>query len=92
MGPPPAPFQIDARPGKVGQGIDVGKVGADDNGSGAEPGSPAETGTAQGRTGQCVAEGIYSSLASKSNWTFPCSAPETGQPLLAASAAWVKPA
>ncbi len=86
MGPSPAPLQVCEWTAEVGEHIDVGQIGADNQGGGAEGGSPAQTAGRQRRASQRVADRIYSSLASSSSLTFPSSAVDAGQPCLAASA------
>lgn len=92
VGPAPAPLQIGSGAREVGDDIEVGKVGADDQGRGAQCRSLPQAGPRKSGAGQRMTDGVYSSLASMSIWTFPCSAPDTGQPFLAASAALAKPA
>lgn len=92
VAPAAAPLQVGCRPGEVSDRVYVGEVSPDDQGAGAECGAFAEAGPRERSPGKRVADGVYSSLASISSWTFPCSAPETGQPFFAASAALAKSA
>ena len=76
----------------VGEDVDVGQVGADEQRRGAEGGALPETAARQRGADQRVADRIYASLASSSICTLPLSACETGQPSLAFSAAASNPA
>ena len=87
MGPAAPPFEVGGGAGEVCEGIDVGKIGANYERGGAQCRPPGEAAPRQGGTNQGMTERVYSSLASISIFTLPSSAPETGHPFLAASAA-----
>ncbi len=92
VGPTAPELQIGGRAIQIRQNIQIGKIGADDQSGGAERCSPAQAAPGERGAGKRVADRVYSSLASRSIWTLPCSAVETGQPRLASSAALANPA
>ena len=67
MAPASSPLQIRGRAGKVGQSIEIGQVGADDESCGAKGGSSAQSAPGESGADESVADRIYSSLASKSS-------------------------
>ena len=87
MGPAPPPLEVGGGVGEICEGIDVREIGADDERGGAECRPLCEAAPRQRGTNQSVTERVYSSLASISTFTLPSSAPDTGHPFLAASAA-----
>ena len=87
VSPAAAEGQIRGRPVERGDDVEVGQVGADEQRRGAQGGAPAQPAPGQSGADQRMADRIYASLASSSICTFPLSAPETGHPSLAASAA-----
>jgi len=62
-------------------------TGTEDQRSGTKCRPPGKPAPSQRGTDQGMTERVYSSLASISIFTFPSSAPETGHPFLASSAA-----
>ena len=84
--------EIGLRPAGVREDVDVGQVGADEQGRGAEARAPPDTGARQRGADQGVADRVYASLASSSICTLPLRACETGQPSLAFCAAASNPA
>ncbi len=76
----------------MGQDVEVGEIRPDDQRRGAERRPTAQATPSQSGAGEGVANRIYSSLASISSSTLPWSAPDTGHPFLAPSAALTKPA
>ena len=91
MSPAPPPGEVRLGLSEVRHDVDVREVGPHDQRCGPECGPTSQATARERDADQSVADRIYSSLASMSSWTFPCRAPETGQPFLAASAAWAKP-
>ena len=87
MGPATAEGEVGGGAAEIGDGVDVGKVGADDQCGSAQRGAPAEPAAGQAGADEGVADRVYASLASSSSCTLPLSAPDTGHPSLAASAA-----
>ena len=87
MGPAAPPLEVGGRAGEICEGIYVRKIGAGDECGGAECRPLCEAAPRQRGTNQSMTERIYSSLASISIFTLPASAPDTGHPFLAASAA-----
>jgi hypothetical protein len=87
MGPAAPPLEVGGRIGEVCEGIYVREIGADDERGGAECRPLCEAAPRQRGTNESMAERVYSSLASISILTLPSSAPDTGHPFLAASAA-----
>ena len=84
---PAAEGEVGRGPVEVGEHVDVGQVGADEQRRGPERGAPPETAPRQRGADQRVADRVYASLASSSIATLPLSACETGQPSFAFSAA-----
>jgi len=87
MGPTAAEGEIRGGTIEVGESVDVGKVGADEQRGGAQGRAPPEAGARQARADQGMADRIYASLASSSICRLPFSACETGQPSFAFCAA-----
>jgi hypothetical protein len=87
VGPAAPPLEVGGGAGEVCEGVYVGEIGADDQRRGTKCRPPGEAAPRQSGTNQGVTERVYSSLASISIFTLPSSAPETGHPFLAASAA-----
>ena len=67
MTPAPAPLEIGGRPTEIGDRVDIGEIGPDDQCRGAECGSPSQSAAGEGGSYQCVADRVYSSLASMSS-------------------------
>ena len=87
MGPAAPPLQVGDRVAEICEGIYVREISADDERGGAECRPLCEAAPRQRGTNKSMAERVYSSLASISILTLPSSAPDTGHPFLAASAA-----
>ena len=64
VAPTPAPLEIGGGAGEVSDGVNIGKIGPDDQCRGAKCGSPSQSAAGQGGSYQCVADRVYSSLAS----------------------------
>jgi hypothetical protein len=91
VGPAAPPFEISGRAGEICQSIYIREIGAHDERGGPKRRPPGEAAPRQRGTNQGMTERVYSSLASISIFTLPSSAPETGHPLFAASAALTNP-
>ena len=92
MGPAPPDREVGVGAIEIGEDVDVGKVAADEQGGGGKSRAPAQPAAGQAGADQRMADWVYASLASSSSWTFPLSAPDTGQPSRAVLAALAKPA
>ena len=92
VGPAAPPLEVGGGAGEICNDIYVREIGADDERGAAKCRPPGEAAPRQRSTDQGMTERVYSSLASISICTLPASAPDTGHPFLAASAALVKAA
>jgi hypothetical protein len=67
VSPAPAPLEIGGGAGEVGEYVQIGKIGADDQCGRAERGPSAQSAPGKGNPDQRLADWVYSSLASMSN-------------------------
>ena len=91
VGPAPPPLEVGGGAGEICEGIYVREVGTDDERGGAKCRPPCEAAPRQRGPNKGMTERVYSSLASISIFTLPSSAPDTGHPFFAASAALANP-
>ena len=66
VAPAPAPLEVSGGTGEVGEHVQIGEVDPDDQCSGAECGSSAQSAAGEGDPDERMADRIYSSLASMS--------------------------
>ncbi len=92
VGPAAPEREIGGGPVEVGEDVDVGQVGADEERRGSQGGALPEAAPRQRGADQRMADRVYASLASNSIGTLPLSACDTGQPSFAFSAAALNPA